>query len=343
VNIFIIVEGHLEIRNFDLKSNVMKETVKKIQTYLAFDRPLEIGNIRSTFVITQDQQQKVIPGWGTDSTRQKLISAYWFTHVLRHFAAIIGISLVVALLFTKHIDNTAFLQIIVAGVFSFLILFFFQYLPNFTANFLPKLDAIRTFYESEQQRVVIRQLQDQLAAKQDEIAQQQQLFQSRLNDQSIKERQAFQAEMQQKLTDQEARLIRNHERIQRRFQDQISEQKTFQNQQQEELRKSRQAQMSNLALTLIYYALAKGAGINNAAGNDRVAQLLQKLYGVDRGSLRNNLDLIAGTGSKRKNLGERKLTEIRNRFEEAINFLKEMDYPQGIKTLKELEIKLFRN
>jgi hypothetical protein len=321
----------------------MKDTVKKIQTYLAFDRPLEIGNIRSSFVTTQDQQQKIIPGWGMDSTRQRLISAYWFTHVLKHFGTIFGIALVASLLFAHRIDKTVFLQIFVAGAISFLILLFFHYLPNFTADFLPKLDAIRTLYESEQQRATIRQLQEQLTAKQDEIAQQQQLFQSRLHDLSIKERQAFQAEMQQKLTDQEARLIRNHERIQRRFQDQITKQKTFQDRQQEELRKSRQAQMSNLALTLVYCALAKGAGLNNAAGNDRVAQLLQKLYGVDRGSLRNNLDLIAGTGSKRKNLGERKVTEIRNRFEEAIIFLEEIEYPQGIKTLKELEIKLFRN
>ena len=299
----------------------MKDTVKKIQTYLAFDRPLDIGNIRTAFVTTQEQQRKIIPGWDTDSTRQKLISTYWFTHVLGHFAAILGLSLAAALVFTHRADNTAFLQLLFGAIISFLVLLFFQYLPNFSANFLPKLDAIRSLYESEQQRAIIKQLKEQLA----------------------KQHETFQVDLQQKLADQEACLSKQHETTQRRFRDQIARQKTFLEQQQEEIKKCRQVQLSNLALTLVYYALAKGAGINNAAGNDRIAQLLQKLYGVDRGSLRNNLDLIAGTGRKRKNLGERKVTEIRNRFEEAIIFLEEIEYPQGIKTLKELEIRLFRN
>ena len=299
----------------------MKEIVNRMQTYLAFDDPLEIGRIQATFALTHNQQQKIIPGWGTDSTRQKLISFYWHKDVLRHFAAMLALGTTITLFFRPDVDGSSILVILVVAVFTFLVMLFFHYLPNYTANFLPKLDAISTLYESEQQWAIIKQLKEELVAQQE----------------------VFQVDLQQKLADQEARLSKQHEKTQKRFQNQISRQKTFMEQQQEEIKKCRQVQLSNLALTLVYYALAKGAGINSAAGNDRVAQLLQKLYGVDRGSLRNNLDLVAGSGSKRKNLGERKLTEIQNRFEEAINFLEEIDYPQGIKALKELEIRLFQN
>jgi hypothetical protein len=48
------------------------------------------------------------------------------------------------------------------------------------------------------------------------------------------------------------------------------------------------------------------------------------------------------SGSKRKNLGERKYTEIRNRFEEAISFFNEMDFSRGVLLLKELELKFVR-
>ena len=136
--------------------------------------------------------------------------------------------------------------------------------------------------------------------------------------------------------------MRQQETIQNRFQQKIALQKEKIEQQQEAKKKCNQAKLSNFALTLIYYSFAKAAGSTSIENNDHTANLLLKLYGVDRGSLRTNLDLIAGSGSKKKNLGERKYTEIRNRFEEAISFFNEMDFSRGVLLLKELELKFVR-
>jgi len=135
-------------------------------------------------------------------------------------------------------------------------------------------------------------------------------------------------------------LLEQQKAVQNRFQQQIALEKEKTGLQHEVIKKCRQAQLSNFALTLVYYALSKAAGNNTVESTDHTANLLLKLYGVDRGSLRTNLDLITGTGSKRKNLGERKCTEIRNRFDEARDFLIEMGVPTGESLLSDLELKI---
>ena len=61
-----------------------------------------------------------------------------------------------------------------------------------------------------------------------------------------------------------------------------------------------------------------------------------KLYGVDQGSLKKNLELIL---TRKKNLSERKITEIQNRFREAQDFFEEIQFKEGMRILDELEIK----
>jgi hypothetical protein len=51
-----------------------------------------------------------------------------------------------------------------------------------------------------------------------------------------------------------------------------------------------------------------------------------KLYGVDQGSLKKNLELIFGN---KKNLSERKRTEIGNRLWEAQEFFAEIHASRG--------------
>jgi hypothetical protein len=65
-----------------------------------------------------------------------------------------------------------------------------------------------------------------------------------------------------------------------------------------------------------------------------------KLYGVNPGSMKKNLELILGTG-KRKNMTDRKNTEIRNRFSETYDYLDQLEFAEGIEKLKELEAKFF--
>lgn len=111
---------------------------------------------------------------------------------------------------------------------------------------------------------------------------------------------------------------------------------TYERKQHEQLEKCKRAQLSNPALVLIYYVFDKVSGMNSLQCKDQYAGLLTKLYGVDPGSLKKNLELIFG---KKKNLSERKLTEIQNRFQEAQDFFEEMEFKEGLRILNELEQK----
>ena len=112
----------------------------------------------------------------------------------------------------------------------------------------------------------------------------------------------------------------------------------YEQKQKEGLEKCRQAQLSNFALVLIYYVFTQAGNMNAPTCNDHSATLLMKLYGVDAGSLKKNLELIL-VGSKRKNLTDRKKTELKNHFSEAYFFLEDIDFTSGVQKLKELEMK----
>jgi hypothetical protein len=104
----------------------------------------------------------------------------------------------------------------------------------------------------------------------------------------------------------------------------------------EQLEKCKRAQLSNSALVLIYYVFDKVSGMNSLQCNDHYAALLVKLYGVDQGSLKKNLELIFG---KKKSFSQRKYTEIQNRFQEAYNFFEEIQFKEGLHILDQLEQK----
>jgi len=104
--------------------------------------------------------------------------------------------------------------------------------------------------------------------------------------------------------------------------------------QMEQLEKCKQAQLSNFSLALIFYVFDKTTGINSLTATDQHASLLMQLYGVDKGSMKKNLDLIIG---KKQKLQPRKATEIQNRFNEAYTFFEQLNFTNGIRILKELE------
>lgn len=115
----------------------------------------------------------------------------------------------------------------------------------------------------------------------------------------------------------------------------------YEHKQTEQLEKCRQAQLSNFSLALFFYVLADINGLNPLACDDHSANLLMKLYGVDPGSMKKNLELILGTG-KRNNMTDRKMTEIQNRFNETYDFMEALQFSVGIKKLKELEANFFK-
>lgn len=306
----------------------MKDIVKQLHSYLAFDQPMQIDVISSKFSLIHEQQQKLIRRWSTQSTRQKLVSRYWFTDVCGHFVALICLPLLMTLAIEHTFNSHVLAVLFLAAILSFLIMLFTHYLPGFTREFLPNLETVKNDHDVLEQKALISQLRHQLEVQKEEIIQQQKAFEVRL---------------QRELSEQESRLLKQQERTQRKLQEKAAETRSNAEQQQGELKKCRQAQLSNFALTLVFYVWTRSAGINGITPNDQNTQLLQQLYGVDRGSLRNNLELIFGTGSKRKHLGERKLTEMRNRFGEAEAFFKQLNHHQGVSMLKELENKILGN
>lgn len=114
----------------------------------------------------------------------------------------------------------------------------------------------------------------------------------------------------------------------------------YEKKQFEQFEKCRQAQLSNFSLALFFYVLTKTNNLNPISCDDHSANLLRKLYGVDSGSMKKNLELILGT-AKRKNMSDRKITEIRNRFAETYDYLEALEFSTGIEKLKELEATFF--
>lgn len=113
---------------------------------------------------------------------------------------------------------------------------------------------------------------------------------------------------------------------------------TYEGSQLAQLEKCKQAQYSNLALVLIFYVWDKGGELNTSLTLDQLSKLLMKLYGVDNGSIKKNLELIF----KRPHLSSRKQKEIEKGFDEAYSFLEDIDYKKGTGLLKELEMKIKR-
>jgi hypothetical protein len=261
VNFYIFPCSNFSFGDVTLrKGQVMKEFVKKFESFIKFDLPLEIANISTLFSDTQMKLEAETPGWSTSATRQKLISSYWFTNVVGHFSFILVIPAVIIFLSTAGFEERYVLSIIMAGLLSFGVMYFFLYRPYFGSVFLPRLETVKENYER----------------------------------------------------------------------------KEFEN-----LEKCRKAQLSNQALCLIFYVLDQTSGINAVQPNDQFAGILAKLYGVDRGSLKTNLELLIGGSGKRNNLTERKRTEIRNRFEEAKDFMEMLNFVKGLQELNKLEAKLF--
>lgn len=235
----------------------MKKILCSVKSFMTFDFPLQADFIKAEFATIHCKNLADLPEWSTTATRQKLISIYWFTYVVRHFTVIFGLSALTALLINGVVNqlNLYLLGLITSALISYPVLYLFHYRPYFNSLFLPRLEVFKEVYERKQI---------------------------------------------------------------------------------EQLEKCKQAQLSNLSLTLIFYVFDKTSGINALKCTDQDAGLLMKLYGVDKGSLKKNLELILG---KKQKLQPRRYTEIQNRFNEAYTFFEELEFPKGIQLLKELEAK----
>lgn len=107
------------------------------------------------------------------------------------------------------------------------------------------------------------------------------------------------------------------------------------------IQKCRKEQYSNLALCLIFYVFDQTNRLNSLQPNDQSAKRLTKLFGIDHGSIKSNLELLLRGAHSRKNLTDRKRTEIQNRFAEAADFFTALNFSEGLKTLEEMEASFF--
>ncbi|QJB35945.1 hypothetical protein HF329_33400 [Chitinophaga oryzae] len=103
------------------------------------------------------------------------------------------------------------------------------------------------------------------------------------------------------------------------------------------LKKCQQAQMSNFALAVVYYALAKASGLQITGANRQYGERLMNLFGKDPDDMYRALKLIACKVSK---LSPHKQTEIGKSLEEARSFFELIEFLPGIKVVEQLDSKL---
>lgn len=90
------------------------------------------------------------------------------------------------------------------------------------------------------------------------------------------------------------------------------------------------------ALTVIHYILLQTAGVKTIACDQRSAQLINMLTGVDTGSIKENLRRISYPGS----LSPKERTEVLKGITVARSFFGKLGYHPAFKILDKLEMKL---
>lgn len=105
------------------------------------------------------------------------------------------------------------------------------------------------------------------------------------------------------------------------------------------LEKCKQAQMSNTALSIVFYVLARTSGIQLKKIDTQFGGLLMNLFGSSPDSLQKALKLIS---CKVTSLTPHKQTELEKSLEEARTFFTELEFPQGLEIIGHLERKFRR-
>ena len=128
----------------------MKDLVKKAESFITFDMPLQAVYISAQFASIHNQCKREFPNWNSSSTRQKLIAAYWLTHVLQHWLFIYSISALVVMVIKPASIAFYFPGLFLGGVFVLPVLLICHYWPHYSYNFLPKLEMVKVAFEAIQ-------------------------------------------------------------------------------------------------------------------------------------------------------------------------------------------------
>jgi hypothetical protein len=111
----------------------------------------------------------------------------------------------------------------------------------------------------------------------------------------------------------------------------------YEGKQLQHLKKCQQAQMSNFAAVVVYYALANSSGLSISRATRQYGEQLMRLFGKDPDGMSKALKLIT---CKVPKLSPHRQTEIGKSLEEARSFFKAIEFPQGIKIVDQLDLKL---
>lgn len=110
----------------------------------------------------------------------------------------------------------------------------------------------------------------------------------------------------------------------------------YEERQKEKMQKCKQAQLPNFSLSLLFFVFAQMNGIEILRNDEKFSTLLMKICGIDPGSIKKNLDLLISPSSLSK-VSDRKMTEIRNRFDEVYFILIELRLEDAVHYLKKIE------
>jgi len=130
----------------------MKQILCRAKSFITFDFPLDSRYIGEQFSVTHDHYKSNIPHWSLSATKRKVISDYWFRHVLVHYSALYGLATFFVLLFSQNLHYTFFVSVAAIGIASFCVLFVTHYWLFFYSDFLPKLDTVIAGYENESRK-----------------------------------------------------------------------------------------------------------------------------------------------------------------------------------------------
>lgn len=116
----------------------MKYLISRAIDFLTFDTHLQAQQISLQFSETHHNRQAEIDEWSTKATRQQLVSYYWSTHVLGHFAVLFGLPAGILFFILGEFSQPGvfLVNVFVAGPIVYLGLYLFQYRPEFNSTYL---------------------------------------------------------------------------------------------------------------------------------------------------------------------------------------------------------------
>lgn len=122
--------------------------LSEVIPFLTFSAIADHSKVEEQFKNCHSHHLSRFPYWSISATRRKLMSAFWYTTVFRHFIALFCIALIVSAFFdhNSRFNATIFLLSLCMFCIAFFVMLLFIYLPAFQSTYLPLLDSYLETY-----------------------------------------------------------------------------------------------------------------------------------------------------------------------------------------------------